>query len=529
MNRITVEVTYYTQSGTPIDPPVFGAGDVVNIVATFSEPVGRPQFTSYDFVSSQQGVPEYYPFPRQGHTGFSKVWVASNVKTLTTTEVAGSSVRTLEIMPLYVEPMMPCPAPCMRDTILLLCNQKYTCTKGGTYMMSSVKDNQPDGLPSSYICPGTSNWPCLFIESAKWLNVNDKEVYPPFLNGDRVQLEITFNKKVDIDSTFNAPQFSIRDATDSSLGQAATTASKSVWRIPSGGTDTPPYFTIGEFVSPPGGKVASDGFVYVSVKPYDFLNTTTSSGDVPYVPFKRADGGFDDQLCAPIRNNPAAKVTYNAPSYTQGDSVEMTVTFENELQGIAPYIAMSGMEEVPVFVALTKVEPTVYNYTHVAGTAGIHEVRLSSEPGKYTCKPAASGYQGVILAVTEGRTFNVIANHPHPHPGPLPHLHHVSCKKCPIPGYGSVVHPQTRVPYLQSTNQPGNLLTRGMIISRDVRVAVGRRGGSKLQFGNCHQTNCQKKAPSTNLALGDCNVAVNRMGAWLGAPGGSRTPPRNSF
>lgn len=104
-----------------------------------------------------------------------------------------------------------------------------------------------------------------------------------------------------------------------------------------------------------------------------------------------------------------------------------------------------------------------------------------------------------------------------------------NCKKCPVPGFGSVVHPQTRVPYLQSLNQPGNLLTRGMIISRDVRVAVGRRGGSKLQFGNCRQTNCQKKPPSTSLALGDCDVTVNQMGSWFGAPGGSRTPPRNSF
>ena len=104
------------------------------------------------------------------------------------------------------------------------------------------------------------------------------------------------------------------------------------------------------------------------------------------------------------------------------------------------------------------------------------------------------------------------------------------CKKCPVPGFGSVVHPQTRVPYLQSMNQPGNLLTRGMIISRDVRVAIGRRGGSKLQYGNCRQTNCrQKPDPSTNVELGDCRVALNGMGSWLGAPGGSRMPPRNTF
>ena len=104
-----------------------------------------------------------------------------------------------------------------------------------------------------------------------------------------------------------------------------------------------------------------------------------------------------------------------------------------------------------------------------------------------------------------------------------------NCKKCPIPGYGSIVHPQTKVPYLQSTNQPGNLLTRGMIISRNVRVATGRRGGTSLQFGNCRQTNCKKKPPSTNITLGDCNVALNQMGAWFGAPGGSRAPPRNTF
>lgn len=533
MNRITVEVTYYTPSGVLIDPPIFGTGDVVNIVATFSEPVGRPQFLAN--IPSTQDPPTYQSFPRQGHTGFSKVWVASNVKTLTIAGVTpeSSSVRTLDIMPLYVE-SGPCPTPGCSDRILLFCNQIYTCIKGGTYMMTTVKDVQPHDLPSGYICPGTPNWPCLFIEHSKWINADDdSEVYPPFKNGDKVKLEITFNKDVDVPTLFNAPQYKVYYR----RSRAVATDRKNVWIIPNSDDGNDPYITVNEVINAPDGqKVASDGFICVSVQPYNFLNTNNSSDDVPNVPFKQSDGEFNDNLCAPVRNNPAAKVTYNASSYTPGDSVVITVTFESDLPTIIPHIATSGMEEIPVFVPLTKVTPTVYKYTHVVKTAGLYEVQLSSEPGKYTCNPGPGGigYDGVLLAITEGRTFNVIANHPPspgpmPHPGPQPHLDHVSCKKCPIPGYGSVIHPQTRVPYLQSLNQPGNLLTRGMIISRDVRVSVGRRGGSKLQFGNCRQTNCKKKPPSTSLALGDCNVALNKMGAWFGALGGSRNPPRNSF
>ena len=122
MNRVTVEVTYYTPSGVLIDPPIFGTGDIVNIVATFSEPVGRPQFLAN--IPSTQDPPTYQSFPRQGHTGFSKVWVASNVKTLTIAGVTpeSSSVRTLDIMPLYVES-----GPCQHlDVVIGFC---YSATK----------------------------------------------------------------------------------------------------------------------------------------------------------------------------------------------------------------------------------------------------------------------------------------------------------------------------------------------------------------------------------------------------------------
>jgi hypothetical protein len=108
-----------------------------------------------------------------------------------------------------------------------------------------------------------------------------------------------------------------------------------------------------------------------------------------------------------------------------------------------------------------------------------------------------------------------------------PHLKHLSCTKCPRPGFGNVVHPQTRVPYNQSTNQPGSLLNRGIMISRDVRVATGRRGGSKIQFGNSRPTNCRKSPNSTTVENGES--LINHMGSWFGAPGGVRTPPRNTF
>ena len=100
-----------------------------------------------------------------------------------------------------------------------------------------------------------------------------------------------------------------------------------------------------------------------------------------------------------------------------------------------------------------------------------------------------------------------------------------NCNKCPKPGFGHIIHPQTHVPHLQSTNQPGNLLTQTMLLSRDIRVAKCRKGGSILKFGNytCSKNSDGKIKITSNIKL------LNGMDAWFGAPGGSRQPPRNSF
>lgn len=99
---------------------------------------------------------------------------------------------------------------------------------------------------------------------------------------------------------------------------------------------------------------------------------------------------------------------------------------------------------------------------------------------------------------------------------PQPKLRHVSCKRCPTPG--DPLHPSTRVPYLQSINTPGNMLVRSMQISRNIRTSTGRRGGHRVQFGDC-----------SGMSLTRCPRPVNALGGWFGAPGGSRAPPRNSF
>ena len=93
------------------------------------------------------------------------------------------------------------------------------------------------------------------------------------------------------------------------------------------------------------------------------------------------------------------------------------------------------------------------------------------------------------------------------------------CKVCPHPEFGSITHPDTGVPYLQSTNKPGNMLTRGMLLSRDIRVASSKRGGNMVQFGKNRTCNPQN--------IGQCGR--NKMGSWFGAPNGSRAPPRNTF
>jgi len=456
-----------------------------------------------------------------GSSGYSKTWIATHPTTETVTEVRENArVRRINIMPYYVSAEPPAGIP--KGTVLQLCNADYPVLRGDFYQVGPPLGPSHAPLPpDGFLCPSQYP-PCLFIKDITFLEAGHA-VHPPFQNGQTLEITVEFNELLP-DGV--SPQFTITNQYDGSAGPLSQVGDTTTWSC---GTATVKS-VIGEEAGAP---VASDYFLRVRVDPYDA--PIPDQGNVATVPFRSEDGGYHDMFWAPTHNLPTAKVEYAPPGpYRPGQTVGITVTFEDEPPK-APNIAVSSAEEVPVFIQMEKDTSTVYKCAYVASSSGMMQVKLSSRSGEYSCDPAMQGFLGALFTITEGRTFNVSDPHPHPHPpphphpGPLPHLDHVSCKKCPIPGYGSVVHPQTRVPYLQSLNQPGNLLTRGMIISRDVRVAVGRRGGSKLQFGNCRQTNCRQKPPNTSIALGDCNVALNQMGSWSGAPGGSRTPPRNSF
>lgn len=519
MSRVTVNVSYYRDSGQgPVLPPVFAPNEPVTIVAEFSEPVGRPQFGCWSEMLSQTHVTVYIPFPMpSGSSGYSKTWIATHPITETVTEVRENArVRRIDIMPYYISVEVPAGVP--KGEVLQLCNASYPVLKGDFYQVGPPLGPSHTPLPpDGFLCPSQYP-PCLFIKDIKFGEAG-KAVFPPFRNGQTLDITVEFNELLP-DGV--RPQCTITNLYGGSSGDMSQVGNTTTWSC---GTQTV-HSVIGEGMDI---QVACDYFLRVRVDPYEV--SIADQGNVAPVQFRSEDGGFYDIFWAPTHNLPTAKVEYTPSGpYRPGQTVGITVTFEKEPPK-APNIAVSSAVKVPVFIQMEKDTSMVYKCTYVAGSSGRMEVKLSSKSGEYSCNPPMSGFLGALFTITEGRTFNVDAQppHPHPHPGPLPHLNHVSCKKCPVPGYGSVVHPQTRVPYLQSTNQPGNLLTRGMIISRDVRVAVGRRGGSKLQFGNCRQTNCQKKPPSTSIASGDCNVAINQMGAWSGAPGGSRTPPRNSF
>lgn len=517
MSRVTVNLSYYRESGQgPVLPPVFSPNEPVTIVAEFSEPVGRPQFGCWSETFTDPRPTVYIPFPMpSGSSGYSKTWIATHPITETVTEVRENArVRRIDIMPYYVSAEAPAGIP--NGNVLQLCNVGYPVQKGAFYQVGPPLGPSHAPLPpDGFLCPSQYP-PCLFIKDIEFRE-RGNVVLPPFRNGQILEITVEFNELLP-DGV--SPQCTITNQYGGGGGPLSQLGDTTTWSC---GTATV-NSVIGLDTDTP---VASDYFLRIRVDPYDI--PVADTGNVAPVQFRSEDGGFYDMFWAPTHNLPTAKVEYTPPGpYRPGEIVGITVTFEDEPPE-APNIAVSSAEEVPVFIKMEKDTSTVYKYAYVASSSGMMEVKLSSKSGEYSCNPVMEGFLGALFTITEGRTFNVIANHPHPHPGPLPHLDHVSCKKCPIPGYGSVVHPQTRVPYLQSMNQPGNLLTRGMIISRDVRVAVGRRGGSKLQFGNCRQTNCRKKPPSTNLALGDCSVVVNQMGAWFGAPGGSRAPPRNGF
>ena len=81
-----------------------------------------------------------------------------------------------------------------------------------------------------------------------------------------------------------------------------------------------------------------------------------------------------------------------------------------------------------------------------------------------------------------------------------------NCRRCA--NIGNVTNVRG-IPYLQSQNTPGNLLTPAFKCSTAIRGAVGKRGASMLVFGN---------------------MPINSLGAREGAPdGGTRMPPRNVF
>lgn len=99
---------------------------------------------------------------------------------------------------------------------------------------------------------------------------------------------------------------------------------------------------------------------------------------------------------------------------------------------------------------------------------------------------------------------------------PIPKLKHISCGKCPKPG--DPLHPFTRVPYNQSLNNPGNMLVKTIQVSQKIQNATAHGGHPRIQYGNCYR-----------LSDIRCPRQVNALGGSFGAPGGSRTPPRNSF
>ena len=89
----------------------------------------------------------------------------------------------------------------------------------------------------------------------------------------------------------------------------------------------------------------------------------------------------------------------------------------------------------------------------------------------------------------------------------MPNRHNkfFNCKVCPKPSY-----PKSKNPMLFSgnTNNPGSLLSPGMVCSRNINsVVIWRHGWTP------------------NII----NSEINHFGRRVGAPGGYGSPPRNLF